>query len=191
MAKTTRKKSASIEDLKFDEHNINRGTEEGADLIMKSLDEVGYGKSIVVDKDNNILAGNQVTAAAIKKGNVKLRFIETNGDELVVVKRNDISINTVKGAKLKILDNTTSKKNYVQDANVSEVICKEYNLDAGQYGLEIHQLQQSGEIKKIPLVPFKKTHVLLSFPPEKLVQIQSLLEQIIKIDGIEFEQSSN
>ena len=38
---------------------------------------------------------------------------------------------------------------------------------------------------------FKKTHVLLSFPPEKLIEIKEHLEKIIAVDGVEYEQSSN
>ena len=39
--------------------------------------------------------------------------------------------------------------------------------------------------------PYKKTHVLLSFSPELFLKIQSLLEKIRDIEGIEYEQASN
>lgn len=37
----------------------------------------------------------------------------------------------------------------------------------------------------------KKSHVLLSFPPEKMVHIKPLLDRILEVEGIEIEQSSN
>lgn len=43
----------------------------------------------------------------------------------------------------------------------------------------------------IELRGFKKTHVLLSFPPEKLIEIQDLLTQITDKPYVEFEQTSN
>lgn len=39
--------------------------------------------------------------------------------------------------------------------------------------------------------PYRRTHVLLSFPPELLSQIGELLEQIRQCPGVEYEQSSN
>lgn len=186
-----KKKPKVITDLVQDEKNINRGTEEGAELIDKSIDEVGFGRSIVVDRDNKIIAGNKTTQSAIRKGKTKIRIVETSGDELIVVKRTDISINSEKGTKLKILDNTTSKKNYVQDAVVSEAIVEEYNLNASQLGLDQIDNGPAGSIRKVPIEPFKKTHVLISFPPAALVHLQPLFEKIQKMDGIEVEQSSN
>ena len=47
------------------------------------------------------------------------------------------------------------------------------------------------EYREIELKPYKMSHVLLSFPPEKLLEIQEYLEKIIKIEGVEYEQSSN
>jgi len=45
--------------------------------------------------------------------------------------------------------------------------------------------------KEEKIRPYKKTHVLISFDPMKLVDILSHLEAIIKEPGIEYEQSSN
>jgi len=39
--------------------------------------------------------------------------------------------------------------------------------------------------------PFTKTHVLLSFAPALLPQIADFLEAIIRVPGVEYEQSSN
>lgn len=43
----------------------------------------------------------------------------------------------------------------------------------------------------IELKPFSKTHILISFPPEKLIEIEALLKPIIEKDYVEFEQGSN
>lgn len=38
---------------------------------------------------------------------------------------------------------------------------------------------------------FIKTHILLSFPPQRLIEIQEKLKEIIELEGVEYEQSSN
>lgn len=52
-------KTIDINELVQDQHNFNRGTDEGARLMRKSLTELGAGRSILVDKDGNIIAGNK------------------------------------------------------------------------------------------------------------------------------------
>ena len=38
---------------------------------------------------------------------------------------------------------------------------------------------------------YKKVHVLLSFAPDKLLEIQAILEKIKNIPDVEYEQSAN
>lgn len=126
MAKTSKKK---ITDYHFDNRNINLGSEFGDALLEKSLREAGAGRSILSDKNGVIIAGNKTLQKATEIGITKIIEVETDGTELVVVKRNDLSIDSAAGTRLKILDNTVSKHNYVEDADVVEVICEEYQFE--------------------------------------------------------------
>ena len=72
-------KLIDIKELKFDEHNFNRHNDEGMSLLEKSIKENGLGRSILLDKDNNIVGGNGVTEKAIELGKTKVRIIETGG----------------------------------------------------------------------------------------------------------------
>jgi hypothetical protein len=67
-----------------DQANANRGTKRGAALIKKSLKEYGAGRSILLDKNNRMIAGNKTLAqaAAGKSGIKGVRIIETDGSEL-------------------------------------------------------------------------------------------------------------
>ena len=69
-----------LHDLIQDDRNLNKGTERGQQLIEKSLREFGAGRSILLDKNNRIIAGNKTQEAAIKAGIKKVRVIETTGD---------------------------------------------------------------------------------------------------------------
>jgi len=50
---------ANISDLRFDDKNMNDHTEYGMGLLEKLLQEFGAGRSILIDKNNNIIAGNE------------------------------------------------------------------------------------------------------------------------------------
>lgn len=77
--------------LKPDTLNANKGTQRGRGLIEKSLRNFGGGRSILADKDNNIIAGNKTLEAAADI-DLPVRIIETDGTELVVVKRTDLDL---------------------------------------------------------------------------------------------------
>ena len=62
--------------------------------MERSLNELGAGRSILIDKNDNIIAGNKTQEAAIKAGITKVRVVETTGDELVAVKRTDVDIDS-------------------------------------------------------------------------------------------------
>lgn len=50
-------KVSNISELKFDDKNFNDHTEYGMSLLEKSLRDFGAGRSILIDKNNNIIAG--------------------------------------------------------------------------------------------------------------------------------------
>lgn len=98
-----------IDDLKFDDKNFNKHTEFGMGLLEKSLRENGAGRSILIDKDNNIIAGNGIIEAAGSVGLDKVKIVETTGDEIVAVKRTDVSLNSHQGRRMALADNATAK----------------------------------------------------------------------------------
>ena len=104
-----------IDSLRQDTHNFNRGTEEGQQLMERSFKEMGAGRSILIDKNGNIIAGNKSQKAAIAAGIKKVRIIETTGDELVAVKRTDVDIDSAEGRKMAYLDNLTTQVNLTWD----------------------------------------------------------------------------
>jgi hypothetical protein len=185
------KKIKTIEDLSFDQSNINKGSEWGTALLERSLSEVGAGRSVLADKNGVLIAGNKTIEAAGALGLSKIKVVQTTGEEIVVVQRTDLDINSKAGAKMKILDNTVSKHNYIEDAEISEAVCEDYAIDGEQYGLSGAPEHEDTKIKKIAVEPYEKTHVLISFPPDRMLQLQNLIEQIGKIEGVEIEQSSN
>ena len=110
-----KEKVINIEELEQDLHNFNKGTEAGQQLMERSFKELGAGRSILLDRNGNIIAGNKSQKAAIAAGIKKVRVVETTGDELVAVKRTDVDIDTAEGRKMAFLDNLTTQVNLTWD----------------------------------------------------------------------------
>jgi len=96
----------SIKDLKFDHKNARKRTDRSASLIAESLKRFGAARSIVIDEDGRILAGNGTVEGAKAAGIQKLRIIETDGNELIAVQRIGLSENEKVG--LALADNRSS-----------------------------------------------------------------------------------
>lgn len=104
-----------ISELKFDNNNYNEHTEFGMQMIEKSLQNCGFGRSVLLDKENNIIAGNATIETAGQVGFNKVRIIETDGTEIIAVKRTDLSIDDKKAKELALYDNRTSEVNLKWD----------------------------------------------------------------------------
>jgi len=108
MAKTSKIK---ISELIQDDLNFNKGTELGSELIKKSFGKFGAGRSILLDKNNKIIAGNKSTENATLQGIEDVIIIETTGQQLVAVKRIDIDLDSDEGKEMALADNATSLQN--------------------------------------------------------------------------------
>lgn len=102
-------KRIKLEDLTPDDLNANKGTPRGAGMIEHSLREFGAGRSILVDKNGRIIAGNKTAEAAGSIGLNDAVLVESDGRRLVVVKRTDIDLDSPQGRALAVADNRTSE----------------------------------------------------------------------------------
>lgn len=93
--------------ITFDKKNYRKHSEQNKKRIRKSLKECGAGRSVLVDKDGCLIAGNGVFEQAQAMG-IPTRVIETDGTELVVVKRTDLRTDDDKRKLLALADNATS-----------------------------------------------------------------------------------
>lgn len=96
----------SINNLKSDHKNARKRTDRSATLIAESLKRYGAARSIVIDEDGRILAGNGTVEGAKKAGIDKVRIIEAEGDELIAVRRTGLTEDEKVG--LALADNRSS-----------------------------------------------------------------------------------
>lgn len=83
-----------ISEFTQDPSNANQGTERGLRVLDDSIAETGLGRSVVVDKNDILIAGNKTTERAVDRGFVDAIVVETTGDKLVIVKRTDLDLLT-------------------------------------------------------------------------------------------------
>lgn len=127
----------NIDELIFDDKNFNLHTTEGKALIERSLREHGAGRSVLIDKDNRLIGGNGVVEAAKAVGISKVKVVEVEGDELVAVKRKDVSLDSKKGRAMALADNATAAADLAWDEEAIRAAEKELNISAAEWGLDL------------------------------------------------------
>ena len=123
--------------IKLDSKNYRVHSDKNKMIIDKSLKELGAGRSILIDSENEIIAGNGVFEQA-EKQNIKIKIVETDGTELIAVKRTDLKTNDKKRKKLALIDNhSTDTSNF--DFEVINGDFEEVELE--EWGLEVEDIR--------------------------------------------------
>jgi ParB family transcriptional regulator, chromosome partitioning protein len=76
-------------------------------MVTEALQAVGAARSIVIDEDNLILAGNGITEAAVAAGLTKVQVVDVEGDTVVAVRRRGLT--AAQKRALAIYDNRTAE----------------------------------------------------------------------------------
>lgn len=126
-----------LHDLIQDDRNLNKGTERGQQLIEKSLREFGAGRSILLDKNNRIIAGNKTHKNAELAGLDDVIIVETDGTKLVAVKRTDVDLDTKKGREMALADNATVKVDLEWDAEELNAVAEDFGIDTDEWDVEL------------------------------------------------------
>jgi len=96
-----------VRDLTPDPANRRAHNPRNLGMLVDALQKVGASRSIVVDEDGVILAGNGVVEAASEAGITKLQIVDADGDTLVAVRRRGLTPSQKRD--LAIYDNRTAE----------------------------------------------------------------------------------
>lgn len=118
-----------------DDKNFNKGSEFGKGLLDKSFSKFGAGRSILLDKNNRIIAGNKATESFGESGGEKVLIVETDGKTLVAVKRTDIDLDSAEGRELALADNATQKADLRWDDAVVKEVSEQWGIDSEEWGV--------------------------------------------------------
>lgn len=140
----------ALSKFKKDRRNYRIHDENSKKIIKKSLEECGAGRSILADSTGEIIAGNGVFEQAEKQG-LKVKTVETDGSELVVVVRKDLKPGDEKRKLLALADNAAS------DASSwnAELVRKDWNATAiHEWGMpENIWIAETRSFESIPVQP--------------------------------------
>lgn len=162
--------------IKFDKRNYRKHNDKNKKLIKKSLNECGAGRSIVVDNEGEIIGGNGIYEAW---GNKPIKVIETDGSELVVVKRTDLNTNDEKRKKLAIMDNSTSDSS-------------EFDFDMLHADFDLNQLSEFGLPVEFEGIESYNNNNIVQPNGEQTIQdiVENLPDELknIKLEPEKFEE---
>ena len=114
--------------IKLDPKNARLHNEDNKAQINKSLSDLGAGRSIVIDNEDYVVAGNGVYEQAEALG-LKTKIIETDGTELVVIKRTDLNYDDAKRRQLAIADNAAGETSEWNFDELTEDEIEEWGIE--------------------------------------------------------------
>jgi len=156
----------SINDLQNDHKNARKRTNRSSKLIAESLSKFGAARSIVIDENNRILAGNGTIAGAKAAGIKNLKVIETDGNEIIAVKRTGLSEDEKIG--LALADNRTSDLSE-WDLNMLEELSQEHDLEPWFDNDDLKELL--GETEVLPAEGLTDPNDVPEVPKEPITKL--------------------
>jgi len=94
-------------DLTPDPANARRHTPRNVGTIVDALHEVGAARSIVIDEDGTILAGNATAEAAAEAGIERVQVVDADGATLIAVRRTGLT--PAQKQRLALFDNRAAE----------------------------------------------------------------------------------
>ena len=172
-----------INELTPDDINANKGTQRGTGMLEKSLRKYGAGRSVVVDKDNRIIAGNKTVEAAGSIGLENAIVVDSDGTEIIVVRRTDLDLDSAEGRGLALADNRVGEVNLEWDTDALKDLMGN-DADVAEFFTDIELKNLLGDYEEVndPLEERKgmpefeqddlnpTRQVIVSFRDEKAVQ---------------------
>ncbi len=135
---------AKLKDFTPDRRNANKGTERGTQVVEDSLRNYGAGRSILLDKHGNIIAGNKTAEGAAAIGLDDVIVVKTDGTKLVAVQRTDLDLTKDKAAKeLAIADNRAGQVSLNWDTDVLK------ELTSGEDPIDIAKFWTATELESL------------------------------------------
>ena len=164
-----------LKDLKPNPLNPRKSSVTQDENLKKSLEKFGVVEPIVFNKRSGYIVGGHFRVRELKK----LGYKEV---ECVIV---DLNEQDEKELLIRLNANTGDWD--------TDLLLQEWGSDPlPEWGIENENKEiTTHEKKKIELKPYKKTHILISFNPEQILELKPYLEKILEIEGIEYEQTSN
>ena len=154
------------------------------DKLVRSIEDFGFVEPLVWNKRTSILVG----------GHQRLKVLKHLGHTEV-----EVSVVDLDEPREKALNIALNKVTGEWDIPMLKELL--VSLDDGSFDVtstgfseeEIEALVTSTPERPqdIPLKPYQKVHILLSFPPAIMPKVSAAIDKVRNIQGVEYEQSAN
>mgnify|MGYP001765955805 CR=1 FL=1 len=172
-----------VNDLLPLEINPRKITEAKRMKMIESLQRFNLVDIPVIDTDGTIISGHQ-----------RLRALQAigRGDEMIDCRLPNRKLTAKEIKEYNLLANShfgefdfDILQSDFGDVDFGE-IGTDIKLPTFDFGTKTEKKPETRELK-----PFEQTHILISFPPERFIDLQELFEKIKQFDFVEYDQSSN
>jgi hypothetical protein len=197
--KSKQTENTTVTSLIADDKNFNKGSENGAEMIRKSFQKFGAGRSILLDKNNRIIAGNKSVEYS---GIEDVLIVESDGTQLIAVKRTDIDLDSPQGREMALADNASAKANIVFDAELieaelGEAVCVEWGMPQSTKDIDYSILDDddveeqlkdmTNGVKKAIQIEFEAEHyeeayALVKFWRERNAYVGGMIMEYLKAE---------
>jgi hypothetical protein len=167
-------KKVKVEDLVENPDNPKIINERGKKRLQHSLSKFGLAGTLIVNKDLTLIDGHSRKLDLQAKG-IKEVWVTVPDRQLTDKEYKELNA-VYDLAKAGEVDTMTI------EAMLEDEVLDEWDLEHDD---------SPKKIREENLSPFNKTHILLSFSPQLLIDLEPHLEAIRKIAGVEIEQASN
>ena len=134
----------TINDLKPDPNNANRGTERGHEIVNTSIQRHGAGRSGLAAKDGTMIAGSQTLKEMAALG-MKIKPVHTTGDEWVVVIRDDVEPGSEQATLMGLEDNRGAQEGIEWDPGILAELAQQFDVSGLFTGDELAEWAQPSE----------------------------------------------
>ena len=108
--------------LKPDPRNARKHNPRNQGMIQDSIQQNGFGRSLLVARDGTIIAGNATYEALAAAGMENVIEVESDGTKAIVVRRTDLDPDDPKAVALAIADNRAAELATWDEVRVQEIL---------------------------------------------------------------------
>ena len=174
---TWRNERRKISELKTAYYNPRKWTPEATEQLTASIERFDLADPIIINR-NNVVIGGHFRLKILKQRGVKKVDVRVPSRLLTPIEEKELNLR---------LNKNQGEWNF----NLLNEFGKDLLEDIGFENFEIDTQDNTFSKTEVSLRPYKKVHVLLSFPPDQLSAIAPMLEQITQNTEVEYEQSAN
>jgi len=124
----------TLGDLTPDPKNARRHTPRNVGMIEQALGEVGAARSIVIDENGVILAGNATAEAAARRGMEKVIVVDADGETIVAVRRRNLT--DAQKQRLALFDNRSAETAEWETEVLRDLHAKDPDVTKGMWSDE-------------------------------------------------------